>query len=261
MKKRGIEILLFVFLISGIFAPLVSAQVRGGDFFYTAQNSVRPVIDSVLGLLNPFLEAIIGDYSTNEFFFTKVLLLILLFAIISTILTKVPRLEDNLPVAYIVSFIVSIFAVRFMSENQFILGILLPYGTLGIAITIIIPFIVFFYFVHSTGMTSGTRKLAWGLFAIVFFVLWNSRYNELSKLANKIYGWSLVMVIGILLFDKAIHRYFVDVETNKFVKKANEALAARWQAEYQEIIDVQSHEAEHRRKAIRKQLKKLGAQV
>jgi len=255
-SKRGGTIFLLVLSIL-VITPFISAAQ--GDFFYEAQATIRPVIDSILGILNPFLEVAVGDYSTSQFFFAKVLLFILLFVVLSSIMKELPRIGDNKAVANIVSLIISILAVRFMSENQLILGVLLPYGTLGIAITTIIPFMAFFYFLHASKMGGAGRKLAWGFFIIVFFVLWNARYEQLDPLGNRIYGWGLVLMIAVLIFDKSVHRYFSDVETNRFVKQANEGLAARLQGEYQDLVNVQSKEAERRRKAIRKTLRRLGA--
>ena len=61
----------------------------------------------------------------------------------------------------IVALIVSILSVRFMSENNFILGLLLPYTTLGVALITIIPFLIFAYGVHTTGLPGIGRKIAW----------------------------------------------------------------------------------------------------
>ena len=247
---------------------VVSAQFyRGefygtGDFFYSSQDIIRPIISAAIGIMAPFLEYAVGDFSTSQFFFTKVMLLILLFVIIATVLKKVPRFDEMSPtIVNIVALIVSILSVRFISENSLINGILLPYGALGITLATILPFLIFFYFVHSSNMPSGVRKLAWGFFTIVFFVLWNSRFDSLDPLGNRIYGWTLIFVVLVFVFDKSIHRYFRDMESMRYLSVANDKVAAQLQQEYETIARIDTPVANRRKRQIRKELRRLGSEV
>ena len=99
MKKLGIGLLLSAFFIG-----LASAQPVG--------DLVQKTIDAITEILTPIFQTLLGQYSTADFFWTKVLLFVLLAVIIRFILFKVPQLEKNKAVVNIVSFIVALFAVR-----------------------------------------------------------------------------------------------------------------------------------------------------
>ena len=257
MNKKSVLSLLSFFSV----LPFVSAQYGGygsaGNFFETG---MKDIIDGIVGFARPVFEIIIGDYSGSEFFFAKVALLILLFVIIFTILRRVPLFEERRqkPVAFIVAVIVSVLAVRFISENQLILGVLLPYGVLGVALTTVLPFLLFFYLVHAMGAGYVARRALWVFFIIVFGLLWASRYAELPVISNQIYMWTFIVMVAALIFDKGIHRYFGMHEINKFLRKSNQKTAADLQAEYQRIAGVNTKSAEKRREQIRKDLEDLG---
>mgnify|MGYP001591679937 CR=1 FL=1 len=239
-----------------LFANLISA-----DSFQTAVDSSRKVIESMVGILTPFFELVIGSYSTEEFFFAKILLLILLALIINAVLRKVGVFDKSPGVILTVSLIVSILAVRFISENQMTLGILLPYGTLGVAITTIIPFLIFFYFIHVTNMGGAGRRLSWIFFGLVFIILWIYKYDKMSSVSNQIYGWALFLMVFAFIFDKGIHRYFLTHEINRFVQGANARTIAMLQAEYLNIVGVNTREANSRKADIEAQLRRLGANL
>ena len=73
MKKgKTFSLLLLTALFS---LPFISAQIYG---FSSVKDIVMRTIDSVLSILSPFFEVLIGNYATSEFFFAKILLLFLL---------------------------------------------------------------------------------------------------------------------------------------------------------------------------------------
>jgi len=219
------------------------------------------LISITKGTLTPFFEAILGEYSGSEFFFAKVLLLILLFIVIAVVTTKIPNIGENKAVVTIIALVVSIFAVRFISETQLVTGILLPYNTLGIAIVTILPFLVFFWFVHKTNLGSIGRRLSWGLFGLIFFFLWYSRYSndQIAGLASKIYLAAVILVVAAFIFDKKIHSYFSLYEIKKLTKNVNDKVVL-------ELLDDLEKAERHgdtsigkeQAKRIRKRLKELG---
>ena len=251
MKKTFVIVLSLIFLI-----PLLSASS-----FDTAMDASKKVLESSLGLLTPFFEFIIGDSGSSEFFFAKVLLLILLVLIINVILKRIEMFNTTKGVSITIALIVSILGVRFISENELTLGILLPYGTLGVALTSALPFIIFFYFIHITNMGGLGRRLMWAFFAITFIALWVNRYSTLSPVSNQIYGWTLFAIILAFIFDRGIHRYFMTHELNKFVRGANQRTIVMLQSEYLNILSVDTREARTRRAEIEAQLRRLGASL
>ena len=204
MKKRVIG--LFA-LLSAFFVQIVSAYPSS---FGASQIGywISQGIENARIIMEPVFITMFGDYTGYDFLWTKVAIFVLLFVIIRYILGKIDTFKDNNAVQVVISFIVSLFAIRYMGENDIIRGILLPYGVLGVALVTLLPFLIFFYFVHKTNMGSGGRKLSWMFFAVIFGVLWYNRFGDLSPLANQIYGWTLVGVIAVLMFDQKIHEYF-----------------------------------------------------
>ncbi|MEK6875178.1 MAG: hypothetical protein AABX30_00680 [Nanoarchaeota archaeon] len=213
-KKIRVAVILGVFLI--IIIPLISAESFD---FENAKYQVTRVIDSILGISAPFLEKLIGDYRTSDFFFSKILLLILLIIISENILEKTPIGENNKKVSYIVAIIISILAIRFVSQNNFFESILIPYGALGIAITTFLPIIIFFYFINSTKIGTFGRKVFWIIYGIILLVIWLSRSSEMPETANWIYALSFLSTIIFVLFDRSIHSYFGAEEFNKFLRE------------------------------------------
>jgi len=237
---------------------LVSAQLFQG---LNLEQGVNQLYTYALDFLRPIFIILIGPYSTNEFFLQKCLLLILMFVIINTILKKVKPFKKQAGVSFVIAGVISIISIRFMSDNQFINGILLPYGALGIALVTILPFMVWFYFIHATKMSGVGRRLSWILFGIIFISLFILRYPELSPFTRNIY-WA-VLAGGVLafVFDRGIQRYFFAHELNLFYRGAASKAVASLQAEYMEILNVNTPEAQTRRDSIEENLRRLGAGV
>lgn len=200
MRKAGFVIpLLGLFFISFVSASSLPYQVAYvvQDGIYTAQEFFRPI-----------LEALIGGYSSPEFLFVKTLLLLLVFIMARYGLENMPKLGENKPLVNIVAAVVAILAVRYIQDNDLINGILLPYGVLGIALTAILPFMIYFFFVENSIKHTSGRRLAWIFYLIVFGVLWAARVDELSPIGNQIYLWTFVAGCLALIFDKGIQWYF-----------------------------------------------------
>ncbi|NCO11394.1 hypothetical protein CO038_01760 [Candidatus Pacearchaeota archaeon CG_4_9_14_0_2_um_filter_39_13] len=209
MKKRVMGGI-FVFLL---LVPLVSAQLpQPGD-------AIEMTIDALKEVLTPIFEAILGTSSYDDFFFAKILLLLLLFVVISAAAKKVPAFENNKAVSFVIALVISLLAVRYISEEGFIAGILLPYGTLGIAIVTLLPFIIYFYFLHNIGQSPFFRRIAWIFYGIVFVAVWFTRPDgQISEAATWIYVLGVAAVAISFFFDKDIHKYFGTVRHEKLMR-------------------------------------------
>jgi len=244
----------------------VSAQYYGSSPFSYLDlgQGVRQIIDQSVNFLAPIFEVVLGDYSGSEFFFTKVLLLILLFAIIYFVLERTPLFEGKRGIVYIIALIISVIAIRFISENQLVNMILLPYGTLGIALTTILPFLIFAYFIHTTDMPGIGRKLSWLFFGIIFFILWVYKADGIGEIGNQIYFWTMLAMVIMLIFDKRIHAYFKGLDVKKFEQEAHDNEIVNLQNQLGQIINSAvggrlSRDQELRADKIRRRLRKLGA--
>lgn len=262
IKEKDSEIVKFLsgaFVFFSVFCSgIVSAQTTTGT---SAGNSAAKALNDFFSFLRPIFDNLFGDYQTNDFLLVKLLVLILLFVVIYMAVSKFPGLGTNKAVVFIVAAVVSILSVRYMTENQLLKGILLPYGVLGMALVTIIPFLIFFFFVHSTKMGGLGRRILWGIFGIVFLALFITRYSDIGQIGKYIYLGTTGLILISFIFDRGIHRYFFLQELNLFYKKAQSKSVASLQAEYINILDVDTPEAEKRRKDIEEHLKRIGGNL
>jgi hypothetical protein len=215
MKKLNLFILTTLAILA---FPIISAQLIPG---VNLEQGARDLINEAINFGTPFFEIVIGDYSGSEFFFGKILLLILLIIIIKNILDKTPIGENNRNASIVISLIVSILAIRFINENSFFEAIFIQYGVLGIAITTILPMVIFFYFVHNTKVGTFGRKIFWAIYAVTMTGIWISKSSEIPEVANWIYIIIITASVVFIFIDKNIHAYFGLADFKKFEKKQN----------------------------------------
>jgi len=234
-----------VFNLLGIFSFFTAFSTVFSLNFVSAQtvpdqigNFAQQVIDGALAFAKPFFEALLGEYSTSEFFLAKVLFLILLFIMVYTGVKSTPRLGENKTVVLVVSLIVSILGVRYLSTNQLISGILLPYGVLALTLVTFIIFFIYFYFVHKTIDSATGRKVAWLFFIVVFLAMWVSRYDTIGSVQNYIYFGTLVLAVLLILFDKSIRQYFALSAIEKATKHANEDMLIEAHHKYLRALEA-----------------------
>jgi hypothetical protein len=256
-NKYSFVFLLLLVVSSVLMIDFVSAQDIVGFMGSVGSSLVRIVQE----ILRPILSSIIGDTAGGDILFAKILLLILLFTVINAVTHKIPAFRDKRGTSLVIAIVVSVLAVRFMSQSQLINGILLPYGVLGVALTTILPFFIFFYFIHNAGMVGFTRRISWVVFGIVFLVLWFNRMNTLSSESNTIYGFTVFAIFLAFIFDKSLQRYFGTHELAVWKRGANQKVIAGLQSEYLQILHVDSPTASARRRAIESHIKRLGGNM
>lgn len=224
MKKTLKEIINFLSLVL-LSLPFVSAA----PLSEMVTETVRSTINAAISIFQPLFE-IIMQGETPEFLFAKSLLGILLFVIVFTVIKKVPVFKGNKTVSLIIALVVAILAVRFISENDLVNGILLPYGTLGVALTTLLPFLIFFYFVHEGQMGPIGRRALWLVFGIIFIIVFGYKFENISDISKYIYIFTLMGMIIAFIFDRGIHQYFGLAEDSRRRRERGEALIA--DAEY-----------------------------
>jgi hypothetical protein len=180
-------------------------------------------IDFFTNLFWPILYVLFGGSTwSGEFLFEKLLIFIMLVALIFVILSKsVPIFKDdeNKKVKWIIAVIIPLIAIRYI-EPQWLNGILLQNAVLAIALTTLLPFIIYFFFlVEGVGKDSHTvRMVGWIIFIVIYFGIWSTSDLEIANY----YIWIMVLAIACLVFDGTIQSYFHKQE----LKKANAASAA-----------------------------------
>jgi len=212
MKKGKFELSVFGIFISMFVIQLVSAQNELIDNFI---NRMSEAFSSIF-------EPLIGMGVSSDFLFAKVLLFFLIFAVVFMAVKRIRIFRNNMPVRVIITIIVSILSVRYLGETDFTRLILLPYGALGGSISIFLPLMIYFFFIHTSIDGSFGRRFAWILYGAFFIILWGTR--EYMGSANWIYIISLGFILASFIFDKTLHQYF---EYGKFDKARRRIIKRR----------------------------------
>ena len=228
MKKLGVVALVFVSLV--LLSTFVSAQGIAGD--------IQKVIDKVSEAANPIAKFFVGDIdaadlgglSAGEALFAKVLVFFIVLTIVSLAVRTVPRIGDSKGVSFLVSLLVTMLGVRYITSGSLIKTIWLPSGALGVALAAFLPFVIFFFFMQ--GFESAVfRKVGWTAFLVIFFGLAVMRWSEFAVTGSFNGAWLYVIVAGLsllmFLFDKSIHAMMVVqglmkvTDANKRIEAAN----------------------------------------
>lgn len=200
MKKLSVVVLLSLFLVSSFVSAQVLESIADG-----AKNFYNTIFE-------PFGQFLLGSNTTDgELFFAKLLLFIMLASIVWYALDKFPPTQGKR--SLIISLIVSILSVRYITP-EWINTIILPYGAFAIAVTALIPLILFFFLVE-TGLQGhpALRKICWIFAAVVFVGLFFYRINVIppgKEDFNPAYIYLIATVASVifLIADETIQRAF-----------------------------------------------------
>lgn len=201
----GFLVFMLVFLL--VFSSIASARMTVEEITSKLGEGVTQVIDFAKTFFKPIFSALFGPEASDSTIFARILILFLIYALSYIALKKSNFFIANKAIMVIVSAIVAILGMRYLPD-KLINVILLPYGAFTIALSVLLPLLIYFFFVNE-GLPESTslRRLAWILFAAVFFGLWITRYKEVEE-----YNWIYILgIIGVglnILLDGIIHRYY-----------------------------------------------------
>ena len=186
-KKRGLVLALFAFIIFSLSFVSVSAEGPGDGI----SNVIRSISDGIGGAvegLEPALRAIlgdvegVGDFTSAQILFAKLLIFILLMAIIWTVVKRIPLFNEHDWVIWIISIVIPVLGLRFFTKEM-VLAASMPSTALAIAITSLLPLIIWVVFVE-TSITSRTmRKVAWVFAGCIFLGLYLVRFSDIGSIA------------------------------------------------------------------------------
>lgn len=237
MKKLGLFLLLSLFLVTGF----VSSQSADGPI-----QGISSLFKSVYdGLIDPFAKFLLGDTvgGKPELFFSKVLIFLLLAFLVHYAANQFEPTRGNR--ATIISVIVSALAVRVLTA-EWVEAVILPYTTFGIAVTVIIPLALFFFFVEK-GLAGqpALRKISWVFAAVIFAALYFSRYDTPLVGRNDsfffspghIYLYGALASLILLFLDKTIQRSFVKSKYSNLNEINNIKVLSKLRRDYNESLD------------------------
>ncbi|MDP1695483.1 MAG: hypothetical protein Q8L29_01060 [archaeon] len=208
--------------LSFSFASLVSFVMLGS---FVSALDLRKVsedaIDFYVQVFEPILRVLLGgqDY-TGGLLFEKLLLFLIVLSIIYIALSKVPFFADKKSIKWIIAAAVSLIGIRFMN-SEYVFSIILQYELLAIAITAIIPFIVYFFFLSGVfpGDTNNfMRKLGWLLFVMIYGGLWLTAANNIQ---SSIFFWTMIAGIIFAFFDGYVEKFLHSREFGKAERSRN----------------------------------------
>jgi len=217
--KRGqiIGIFVLTLLISASFvSPLVSADIG---------TEIGKFVEGFIGAAKPIINPILGETPSGQYLFAKFLFFLIVLAIVWTALSNVDFFEEKTWVLAVISIAAAILSTRFLTTEEIINTILLPYSTLGVVITAGLPFVLFFILVNIgwKEQPAVLRRVAWIFFIVVFIGLWITRAGDTStmKMGNLAYVYPITALLAfiMILFDGTIHRFFVQLENEKVGKQ------------------------------------------
>lgn len=207
--KKGIYAIL-----AGIIFSIALTGLASAYYYYPDVSSIsQSVIDSYVNVFEPVLNALFGGYGwSGLYLFERLLLFILLVSIIYVSVDRFTFFENQKTVKWIISVVVPLIGMRFM-DYDWLNQIFLQYQVVTIVMGSIVPFLIYFFFLHSIGRDYPMiRKAGWIFFMGIYAGLWST---SSSGAQGAIFFWTMIAALLFLLFDKRIEIYFTAQEFAK----------------------------------------------
>jgi hypothetical protein len=200
----GMRFLSFVFLFLFVSALVISSisVVSAVDI-----GNSQAIVDDFINAYQPIFQALFGgnDYS-GYLLFEKFLLFIILVSLVYVSLSRVLIFDGKKAVVWVISFIVPLLSIRFINF-QWVNAILLSYGVLGIALTGVLPFLIYFFFLHGASDSIIVRKMGWVFFIVIYIGLW---ITTDVGFYGQVYLWTIVAAIALFFLDGTIHKVYLE---------------------------------------------------
>lgn len=207
-----------------------AAETRLG---FNLERGAVQLIDIIESIFGPIFYFILGG-GTGLLLFERILFFLIVLSVTYIALKNIAPFKENGPAVWVITLAVSILASRFLTDNQLINTILLPYSAFGVAVTAILPFLIYLWFVQT--FTNGAwRKILWIFYIVVFIAIWSERSTELGSI-SWLYFWSAVAAFLFLLFDGTIRRMIIRAELNEVQEEKRAAYVADLNRELDELI-------------------------
>ncbi|MBU2576372.1 MAG: hypothetical protein KKF50_01485 [Nanoarchaeota archaeon] len=256
--KKLFPILVLLLMFS---TTLVVAQSYWGGGYYgnnlgdNLGYGMEQLIDTVQEMFYPLFSIILGGY--GDYMFERIMFLFILVALLYVIISRMDVFKENKMVIWVITISISLLATRFLTESDLIQTMLLPYSVLGVALTAVLPILIYFFFVESFSDSATVRKMLWIFYIVVFVGLWASRYDELGQM-SWIYMMSAIAALIFLLFDGTIRRAIIKQQMKELDVNSREDLIILVRKQLKELNENyrDGYMTEARYKKIQKRLNK-----
>jgi hypothetical protein len=149
---------------------------------------------------------------SNELLIKSLLFILVFFLTFKALM----RFSKNKKISTTIGLMVAILSVIYLSTSQLSL-LFKTYGTTGIIVLISIPSLIAFFFIYSSEIAGGLRKIFWIIYGIAtILILHQSNLFSLENTTS--ITIFIIFIIGIiLLFDTTIKNQF---SIGKHLKRA-----------------------------------------
>jgi hypothetical protein len=177
-------------ILAGLIFGLLFVSMIGFASAADFVSSVNDAVKSLFDIARPVLEVLVGQVYTSgtdlsDIFLAKVILMVILLSITYSVVKLIPLFNNKRWIVWIISLGVAILGVRYLTADM-VNTIVLSHTATAVAVTAILPFIIYFIFVE-TGLATPyppfVRRVAWIFYAVVFLGLWFVRAPDIPKLA------------------------------------------------------------------------------
>lgn len=216
MKKLSVVVLLSLLLVSSfgfVSAQGVGSGNTGNKFGTLIVGLFEGLADAIEPVSKYFLGSAPEGDSSAESVAVKFLVFLLVFVFAAAAARRIPLLENNPTSSFLVAAIISILSVRFITTPDLVHLIWLPTTTFAVALTSIIPFVIFFFLIEGFD-SSILRKFGWSTYLVIFIFFAVSRSDDLKlgdgvlQNASAIYFFIALLSGCLILFDSKIHAMF-----------------------------------------------------
>jgi len=232
-KKFFVLSILSIFMIS-IFAGFVSAADSSG------------FIEGIKGVFGPISNALFGtDGATGSagrgMVFEAFLFALMIVAVVYAALSRVPLMQDNSFALWTVSIACSVLGTRFMLQNNWLAVVMIPQGVLAISLTVLIPFLVYFWFVELSlkGERYKTvRRICWAVYAVVWTFVWFDQSGRIAGNLEWLYPTSVIVSIAMLFLDGTMQKLFNTMEADRFEEGRKSKALMAYKSELASIKEI-----------------------
>jgi hypothetical protein len=199
-EKKVLGVLFLGLILSSFFLSFVSAY--GG--YYNPRQGMGDLINIAVDFFQPLLQVLLGGENwTGYLLFEKLILFILIAALVYVAIAKVGFFDNNKAVIWIITLAVPLLGVRWM-DFEWLNYIIVQYQVIGVVLTVMLPFIIYLFFVHGVSHSSSFRRIAWAFYLAIYYGIWTT--SPTTGLVDNAYVWTMLVAVGLIIFDPIIHK-------------------------------------------------------
>lgn len=224
--KKSLLFIGFVFLSILSLSFVSAAESNFANSFAKVVGGIGDGLKGGIEALKPVLKYLLGDvetsiegFTTDQLFFGKLLIFILLMAVVWAVVRRIPLFRDHDWVIWLIAIVLPLLALRFFTPEM-VLASAWPSSAFAVALTAFLPLIFWFYFVEYSGVSRVLRKIAWVFAACIFLGVYFIRFDELGSFAL-MYLVAAIASLAFLFFDGTIQNYRRKIAQEKQFTAAN----------------------------------------